>query len=107
MRFLMVKAWGKLECERTPGKRSFYWRCRAMGTIHSHARGRRGVGTAAGAVHNDIDGRGGGTAMDVCRHAVPHAGSVSSCHRLGHMTHLSFAQGKPHRISAWVFVRNS
>src|SRR5215470_6985199 len=31
--------------------------------------------TAAGSVHNDIDGRGGGTAMDVGRHAAPHVGT--------------------------------
>ena len=30
---------------------------------------------------------------------------VSQCNRPGHMTHISFAQGKPHRIGTLVFVR--
>jgi hypothetical protein len=52
--------------------RAFFWRSRGWAASHGRGLGMRGVGTAAGVVHHDIDGRCVGTAMDVDRNAAAH-----------------------------------
>src|SRR6516225_9314500 len=94
MRFLVVKAWGKPECERAPGKRSFFWCPRGWGAIHGRARGIRGVGTAAGSVHNDIDGGELVWPWTCATTRLLTSVRVSSCHRLGQMTHLTLSRSQ-------------
>jgi hypothetical protein len=102
---VIVSVWR--ENRMTNSIRAFFWRSRGWGAIHGSARGRRGVGTAAGSVHNDIDRRRVGTASDAAETRLLTSVRVSSCNRLGQMTHISFAHRKPKKVNQVFLVRNS
>src|SRR5215510_1711772 len=105
MSFLIVKAWENRGASGHQENARFSGDAGRWGASHGRPRGRRGGGTAAGAVRNGIAGRGGRTAMDVYRNAAPHVGTCVVVQ--SSMTYLSFAHRKPKKISQVFVVRNS